>query len=143
MLLEKELQAPNTWNDIWSFFYWILKIEKPLILILILKGARIGENGKEDNIVNMMNVDKNCMEINVIHKKEIMVCDNISYENEELITYFLDKKFIDQHFLNQNVYDVDFFLYHPQQHSGTMLSLSLSLCLLYSGSKVILWTICF
>ena len=109
------------------------------------KGCKNGRNGRHDRIVNMMNVDKSCMEIYVIHKQDMMVCDNLSYENEDLRTYFLDTKIIDQHFLNQNVYDIDFFLYHPQQHSGTMLSLSLSLslCLLYSGSKVILWTICF
>ncbi|WMV24436.1 hypothetical protein MTR67_017821 [Solanum verrucosum] len=47
-----------------------------------------------------------------------MVGDQLSYANEELITNCLDKKMIDHHFLNHNVHDVDFFLYHPQQLSG-------------------------
>ncbi|WMV24485.1 hypothetical protein MTR67_017870 [Solanum verrucosum] len=66
-----------------------------------------------------------------------MVGDQLAYANEELITHCLDKKIIDQHFLNQNVHDVDYFLYHPQQLSGTIisLSLSLSLSLLWGGSQ--------
>lgn len=77
------------------------------------------ENGKRDSTANMINVDENCMDIEVIHKQEVMVGDQLAYANEELITHCLDKKIIDQHFLNQNVHDVDFFLYHPQQLSGS------------------------
>ncbi|KAG5610612.1 hypothetical protein H5410_021893 [Solanum commersonii] len=53
-----------------------------------------------------------------------MVGDHLSYANEELITHCLDKKIIDQNFLNQNVHDVDFFLYYPQQLSDLLESLT-------------------
>lgn len=85
------------------------------------------EKGKQDSTANMMNVNENCMDIEIICRQEENVGDQLPYADEELITHFLDKKMIDQRFLDHTVHDVDFFLYHPQQLSRIALSLSLSL----------------
>ncbi|PHT81639.1 hypothetical protein T459_14654 [Capsicum annuum] len=75
------------------------------------------EKGKQDSTANMMNVNENCMDIEIICRQEENVGDQLPYADEELITHFLDKKMIDQRFLDHTVHDVDFFLYHPQQLS--------------------------
>ncbi|KAM3270285.1 putative protein isoform X2 [Capsicum chacoense] len=75
------------------------------------------EKGKQDSTANMMNVNENCMDIEIICRQEENVGDRLPYADEELITHFLDKKMIDQRFLDHTVHDVDFFLYHPQQLS--------------------------
>ncbi|KAK4370996.1 hypothetical protein RND71_010471 [Anisodus tanguticus] len=62
-------------------------------------------------------MNENCMNIEVIPKQEVVVGDQLSYADEELIIHYLDKKIMDQRFPDHTIHEVDFFLYHPQQLS--------------------------
>ncbi|XP_009607149.1 uncharacterized protein [Nicotiana tomentosiformis] len=73
--------------------------------------------GKQDSTANVTNVNKNCADIGVIPKQEVLVDDQLSGADEELIIHYLDKKMMDQPFPNYTVHEVDVFLYHPQKLS--------------------------
>ncbi|KAJ8528533.1 hypothetical protein K7X08_022225 [Anisodus acutangulus] len=81
------------------------------------KGAKREGKGKQNSTADMRNVDKNCMDIGVIPRLQVLVDGQLCCADEELIIHRLYLKMIDQPFPNQTIHEVDFFLYHPQQLS--------------------------
>ncbi|XP_059298585.1 uncharacterized protein LOC132051498 isoform X1 [Lycium ferocissimum] len=75
------------------------------------------EKGKENSTADMRNLNKHCMDIEVIPKLEMLVDGQLCCADEELIIHYLYKKMIGQPFPNQTIHEVDFFLYRPQQLS--------------------------